>query len=90
MSGTRKTYDNEFKISAVKLVLDTGKSVESVANDLGISSNSLFNWKKQYLEDAKNSFPGKGHLNPSDEEIRKYYHLSKNRYGFLRIYNTPL
>ncbi|KUO59726.1 transposase [bacterium BRH_c32] len=71
MSGTRKTYDKEFKISAVKLVLDTGKSVDCIAKDLGISSNSLFNWKKQYLEDAKNAFPGKGHLNPSDEEIRK-------------------
>lgn len=71
MSGTRKTYDKEFKISAVKLVLDTGKSVDSVAKDLGISSNSLFNWKKQYLEDAKNAFPGKGHLSPADEEIRK-------------------
>lgn len=71
MSGTRKTYDKEFKISAVKLVLDSGKSIDTVAKDLGISSNSLFNWKKKYIEDAQNAFPGKGHLNPADEELRK-------------------
>lgn len=71
MSGPRRTYDKEFKISAVKLVLDSGKSVETVAKDLGISGNSLFNWKKKYLADAQNAFPGKGHLPPAEEELRK-------------------
>jgi transposase len=68
---SRKTYDKEFKISAVKLVLDSGKSVDTVAKDLGISSNSLFNWKKQYMQDAQNAFPGKGRLRPDEEELRK-------------------
>ena len=68
---TRKTYDKEFKISAVKLVLDSGRTVAQIAADLGISDNSLFLWKKKYLEDAKNSFPGKGRLKPEDEELRK-------------------
>ena len=68
---TRKSYDKEFKISAVKLVLDSGRTVAQIAADLGISDNSLFLWKKKYLEDAKNSFPGKGRLKPEDEELRK-------------------
>ena len=68
---SRKTYEKEFKISAVKLVLDSGKSVDTVAKDLGISSNSLFNWKKQYMQDAQNAFPGKGRLRPDEEELRK-------------------
>ena len=68
---TRSTYDKEFKISAVKLVLDSGRTVSSIAADLGISDNTLFLWKKKYLEDAKNSFPGKGRLKPEDEELRK-------------------
>lgn len=67
----RRTFDREFKISAVKLVLDSGKSVKIIAAELGISENSLFNWKKKYLEDAKNAFPGKGHLTPEQEELRK-------------------
>jgi transposase len=68
---TRKTFDKEFKISAVKLVLDSGRTVAQIAADLGISDNTLFNWKKKYLEDAKNAFPGKGRLKPEDEESRR-------------------
>jgi len=68
---SRKTYDKEFKISAVKLVLESGRTLASIAADLGIADNTLFNWKKRYQEDAKNAFPGKGRLKPEDEELRK-------------------
>jgi len=68
---TRKNYDKEFKIQAVKLVLESDKSVANIAEDLGISDNTLFLWKKQYLEDARNAFPGKGKLKPEEEEMRR-------------------
>jgi transposase len=67
----RKNYDKEFKISAVKLVLDSGRSVEKIASELGISSNTLFKWKKQYLEDSQDAFPGKGNLKPYEAELKK-------------------
>jgi len=67
----RRSFDKDFKVSAVKLVLESGKTVETIATDLGISSNTLFNWKKKYLTDAKNAFPEKGHLKPEQEELRK-------------------
>lgn len=67
----RRSYDKEFKLSAVKLVLDSGSSVESIAADLGVSGNTLFNWKRKYLEDSENAFPGKGHQKPEQEELRK-------------------
>ncbi|MCX8105197.1 MAG: transposase [Ignavibacterium album] len=68
---SRRSFDREFKLSAVKLVLDSGKSVKTIAAELGISDNTLFNWKKKYLEDAKNAFPGKGHMKPEEEELRR-------------------
>lgn len=67
----RRSFDKEFKLSAVKLVIESGRSVKVIASDLGISDNTLFNWKKKYLEDAKNAFPGKGHIKPENEEIRR-------------------
>ena len=67
----RRSFDREFKISAVKLVLDSEKSVKSIAAELGISDNTLFNWKKKNLQDARNSLPGKGHMNPEQEELRR-------------------
>jgi len=51
--------------------LESGKSVKTIAAELGISDNTLFNWKKKYLQDARAAFPGKGHMKPEQEELRK-------------------
>jgi transposase len=48
----RKHFDKEFKISTVKLLLDSKQSLSSVARDIGIAENTLHNWKKQYLEET--------------------------------------
>jgi len=47
----RKRFDKEFKISAVKMVLEGNRSLSSVARDLGIADNTLQNWKKKYLQE---------------------------------------
>ena len=36
----RRSFDKEFKISAIKLVLNSGRSVVSLAKDLGVSENA--------------------------------------------------
>lgn len=50
MSG--KHYPEEFKIEAVKLVLDRNHSVSSVATRLGITTHSLYAWIKAYGPDS--------------------------------------
>jgi transposase len=57
------------KEGAVRLVIDGGRSVSGVAQDLGIHENMLRRWKQEYLRDREQSFPGKGHLRPHEEEI---------------------
>ena len=71
MSEKRKTYDKEFKLSAVKMIVEGGMSLSRVSRDLGINENSLHRWKKDYLSDQQNAFPGKGRLKPEEEELRK-------------------
>ena len=66
----RKHYDKEFKLNAVKLALETNRSTASVARDLGIESNTLYNWKREYRNEAEQAFPGKGNLTVEDEEMR--------------------
>ena len=66
---SRRKYDREFKEGAIRLILDGGRSVRSVAEDLGIHENMLHRWKKEYLEDREHAFPGKGHMKPHEEEI---------------------
>jgi transposase len=48
MSGIRTKYDEEFKKNAVKLSYASPKSVKKVAQDLGISENRLYMWRKKY------------------------------------------
>jgi transposase len=49
MSEIRKKYDEEF---AVKLSHASPKSVKQVADDLGISENRLYAWRKKYTADG--------------------------------------
>ena len=50
MSGKR--YPEEFKIEAVKQVVDRGYSVASVATRLDITTHSLYAWIKSYGPDS--------------------------------------
>lgn len=67
----RRKYDKEFKIQAVKLLLESGKTVEEVAADLGIYHGNLSRWKREYRRDAEGAFPGMGKMKPEDEELRR-------------------
>ncbi len=66
-----RSYDRQFKEEAVKLVTEGGRSVVEVARGLGIHENLLRTWKRKYKEDPTGSFPGKGHLGPQEEELKK-------------------
>ena len=72
MSQTkRKTYSKEFNVNAVKMVLQHGRKASEVARDLSINENMLHLWKRKYLEDGQESFPGKGNLKDRDAYIRQ-------------------
>ena len=61
----RKFYTEEFKRDAVRLAKERG-NLRAAARDLGISDNTLQNWKKQLDQTPENAFPGNG--NPRDKE----------------------
>ena len=71
MVHSRRKYDQEFKLEAVRLVTQGGRPVVEVARDLGVHENLLYNWRQKYLDDTAHAFPGKGHLKPADEEMRR-------------------
>ena len=52
MSGIRANYDEEFKKNAVKLSYASPKSVKGVAEDLGVSENLLYRWRKKYTPEG--------------------------------------
>ncbi len=66
----KRKYTREFKLEAVKLVLDQKMKQAQVARDLGLSSQVLWRWVTQYRQDSDQSFPGKGKLKPEDQRVR--------------------
>jgi transposase len=47
-----KRYPDEFKIEAVKQVVELGYPVAEVAKRLGITTHSLYAWKKKFGPDS--------------------------------------
>ncbi|OIQ01134.1 MAG: transposase [Zetaproteobacteria bacterium CG2_30_59_37] len=65
MSGKR--YSDEFKIEAVRQVVDRGHSVSSVARRLGVTTKSLYDWISRFGKpDSQHS-----KLTEQEKEIRK-------------------
>jgi transposase len=50
MSGKR--YLDEYKIEAVKQVTERGHSVKDVAARLGVTTHSLYEWKRKFGQPA--------------------------------------
>lgn len=71
MVKVMRSFTNDFKQGAVKLVLEQGRKVPMAARELGISSNTLYGWIKKYQKHGSNAFPGKGHLMPQDQELHQ-------------------
>jgi transposase len=67
----RKSYTREFKIEAVKLITEKGYSIAEASRNLGVEYSVLRRWKQQFTKDPSSAFPGKGHLSPQDEELRR-------------------
>ena len=67
----RRKFTKRFKLDAVRLTEEAGRSVASVARELDIGANLLHWWRKQYSDHSEEAFPGKGHLQSKDEEIRQ-------------------
>lgn len=65
----RKSYSQEFKLEAVRLITHRGYSIAEASRSLGVEYSVLRRWKKEFEQDPKNAFPGKGCLRLPDEEI---------------------
>ena len=70
MNKTRREYDKEFKQLAVGLC-NTGKTSKEVAEELGIRSELINRWKREYNKYNNGSFSGHGKANftPEQKEI---------------------
>ena len=70
MGKSRRQFSREFKLEAVKQIVEQGRSVSDVAESLGVQANLLGNWKRKFLEDGSLQVP-EGRQTDLAEEVRK-------------------
>jgi len=73
MEGIRRQYNEKFEKDAVGHSMTSEKTVEEVAQNLGIAHSNLRRWRAQYHKKEELAFPGnsKQRLTPQEEEIRR-------------------
>ena len=71
----RRKYDPDFKRNAVQLTEEPGRTVAGVAENLGISKDLLYRWRRAQRVNKELAFPGNG---------REVLPLSNRKFGSLR------
>ncbi len=63
----RRSHSREFKLEAVKLSYEPGKTVAEVARELDVRENDLHEWRTQVSRKGENVFPGAGRRKPNTD-----------------------
>lgn len=71
MGEKRRQYSREFKVEAVRLMVEEGRRISELARELGVGENLLRNWKRKSGAGKAEAFPGHGRLSPEDAELRR-------------------
>ena len=67
----RRKFTREFKVEAIKPVVEGIKSLRQVSQELDIKRSVLQRWRDEYLADPEQAFPGSGQLKPDEAEIAR-------------------
>ncbi|MDM8535673.1 transposase [Desulfobacterales bacterium HSG17] len=65
-----RKYNNDFKLRAVKLCLETDKPNAEIARDLGVQQTTLSTWKQKYLKNQTQAFAGHNGSDTLSKEIK--------------------
>ena len=71
MGSSRRHYDREFKLNALRLLETSGRRVRDIEEELGIGAGCLSHWRREMAEERDSAFPGQGHQSAENEHIRK-------------------
>ena len=94
---TRRSFTDEFKAGAVRLVLDEGKTIGAAARDLDLTESSLRNWVERARADRGKGKPGVlttaereelGRLRKENRELRMERDILKKAAAFFAKENS--
>ena len=64
-----RDFTREFKIEAGRLSHQTEKTLDELAEDMGISRSSISRWRSEFRDVPQQAFPGKGQHKERDDEM---------------------
>jgi transposase len=67
----RRRFDAQFKHDAIRLLREGNRKATDIARDLGVRPELLYRWKSEAAADPDHAFPGKGHMKPDEEYLRR-------------------
>ncbi len=68
MTEKRRSYTEEFKLEALRLLETSGKPARVLERELGIGDGCLRQWKKKLAAEGEKAFPGPGRPGPDQQE----------------------
>ena len=71
MAETRRQFSGAYKLEAVRLITEGGRSPGEVARELGIRPDMLRRWKREVETLPGAVFPGQGNGVGVEEELRR-------------------
>jgi transposase len=71
MGSNNNRYDDEFKASAVKMVVEKGRAISEVSKDLGVSQPALRRWVKAITEPADATTKRLAELEAENKKLKK-------------------
>ena len=70
MGKKRNQYTKEYKVEAVRLIIEEGRPISELSRELGTAQSLLHRWKKKSEEGKIDPFPGKGRLRRENKRLR--------------------
>jgi len=63
----RRSFDEQFKVDAVRMFTEGGKKISEVSRDLGVGLSQLQRWRRKYAGDEVTPKPAGRNTAPSAE-----------------------
>lgn len=68
MASVRRKFSKEQKLEIVKQSLEEGVSIEELSLRYKLHANSIYKWRRDYLQHEEEAFPGQGKAVLSEEQ----------------------
>lgn len=84
MKNNNNRYDDEFKASAVKMVVEKGRPISAVAKDLGVSEPAIRRWLKASTEPEDATAKRLAELEAKNKKLKKELEDTKDTVNVLK------